>query len=180
MYGIVNKAIQELITEKFGQEKWEQVKAKSGLEIDGFVSNHQYDDAVMFQLAEAASSVLSLSTDKILHDFGRHWVLQTGRQHYGPLMSAGGLNLRDFLINLPNFHSRVMLLYPDITPPEFKTNVISDTEIRLHYISIRTGLTSFARGFVQGLADTFQEKVTVNVLQAKEDNHPNDVFQILW
>jgi hypothetical protein len=36
MYGIVNKAIQELVTENFGADKWEAVKEKSGIDVDYF------------------------------------------------------------------------------------------------------------------------------------------------
>ena len=34
MYGMVNKAIQDLVTIKFGEDKWEAVKRKAGVEID--------------------------------------------------------------------------------------------------------------------------------------------------
>jgi hypothetical protein len=36
MYGIVNKAIEDLVTENFGEEKWQEVKAKSGVDVDFF------------------------------------------------------------------------------------------------------------------------------------------------
>ena len=39
MYGIVNKAIVDLVTTNFGQEKWEEILLKSGVEVDFFISN---------------------------------------------------------------------------------------------------------------------------------------------
>jgi hypothetical protein len=180
MYGVVNKAIQGLVTENFGQEKWEQVRLHSGVNVDTFISNDQYDDSITFKLAMAASAVLKMSLKEVLHAFGKYWVLKTGKQHYGSLMDAGGSNLREFLVNLPNFHSRIMLLYPNIKPPEFKTVVISETEIHLHYFSTRTGLTDFAEGLVMGLADAFHEQVTVRVIQQKGEKNTHDVFQICW
>jgi hypothetical protein len=39
-------------------------------------------------------------------------VLKTTKEKYGGLMEAGGNDLKEFLINLPLFHNRVMLIYP--------------------------------------------------------------------
>ena len=53
MYGIINKAIENLVVEKFGVEKWEIIKLKSGINIDFFLSNEPYDDAITYKLAGA-------------------------------------------------------------------------------------------------------------------------------
>ncbi len=34
MYGIVNQAIEDLVTSSFGQEKWDRVKQLSGVDVD--------------------------------------------------------------------------------------------------------------------------------------------------
>jgi hypothetical protein len=34
-------------------------------------------------------------------------------------VNSGGINLKEFLVNLPVFHNRIMLIYPKLTP-EFK------------------------------------------------------------
>jgi len=34
MYGIVNKAIEDLVIANFGEEKWEAIKDRSGIDID--------------------------------------------------------------------------------------------------------------------------------------------------
>jgi hypothetical protein len=31
------------------------------------------------------------------------------------------INLKEFLVNLPVFHNRIMLIYPKLTTPEFKS-----------------------------------------------------------
>ena len=36
MYGLVNKAIQDLVTEKFGEDKWQEIKKLSDFEDDVF------------------------------------------------------------------------------------------------------------------------------------------------
>ena len=39
MYGIVNKAIEDLVIANFGEDKWEAIKERSGINIDFFISN---------------------------------------------------------------------------------------------------------------------------------------------
>lgn len=46
------------------------------------------------------------------------------KEKYGGLMDAEKIHYK-FLINLPLFHNRVMMIYPKLTPPEFK---ISDVQ----------------------------------------------------
>ena len=48
MYGIVNKAIEDLIINNYGIEKWEIIKQKSNIDIDFFMSNEPYDDAITY------------------------------------------------------------------------------------------------------------------------------------
>ena len=60
MYGIVNKAIQGLVTEQFGEQVWNKVKESSGVNIDTFLSSESYPDETTYKLAGAASEVLNI------------------------------------------------------------------------------------------------------------------------
>lgn len=180
MYGIVNKAIQELVSENYGEVAWERVKSRSNVDVNSFLSNEQYSDDVTFKLAIAASEELKLPLRDVLLSFGEFWVMSTGRKHYGSLMESGGKSFKEFITNLPNFHSRVMLYYSNIVPPEFKIDQISDSEIHLHYFSIRTGLTDFMEGLILGLAKMFNTEIQVSLIQQKGSGHDHDVFKITF
>ena len=117
MHGIVNKAIQGLVTENYGLEAWNRIKTKSKVKEDSFISSEPYPDGITFSLAQSASEELGITVDQVLQAFGEYWILKTGMEHYGPLMKSGGSNFQEFLVNLPNFHSRVMLIFPNVTPP---------------------------------------------------------------
>lgn len=117
MYGMVNKAIEDLVCTSFGADKWEQIKAKAGVEEEMFLSHEGYPDSMTYGLVGAASEVLGLPAEKILHAFGRHWILKTAREGYGDLLAASGRTLPDFLAGLPNFHSRIKLMFPNLKPP---------------------------------------------------------------
>ena len=180
MYGIVNKAIKGLVTENFGESSWEEVKQVSGIHIDDFLSNESYDDEVTFKLAGAAAEVVDLSLTQVLHAFGEYWIMKTGMENYGSLMEAGGDNLQEFLENLPNFHSRVMLMFPNLTPPEFRVSDIKERDLKIHYYSKRLGLHDFVAGLIYGLGKLFDTPPEVFMIASREGGHDHEIFHVKW
>lgn len=180
MYGIVNKAIEDLVIANFGEEKWEAIKERSGIDIDFFISSEPYDDDVTFKLAVAVSEEMKMSIGEVLIAFGEWWVIKTTSEKYPGLMDSGGDNLRDFLVNLPNFHNRVMLIYPKLTPPEFKVSDITNNSLCLHYFSKRQGLQEFVRGLLQGLGKMFNTPITLELIQTRDEGSTHEIFKINW
>ncbi len=180
MYGIVNKAIEDLVIANFGEEKWEAVKEHSGIDIDFFISNEPYDDEISFKLARAVSEVMNIPDSAVLQSFGEWWILKTGKEKYGGLMEAGGHSLREFLINLPIFHSRIMLIYPKLTPPEFKVSHIEERSIQVHYFSKRNGLQEFVRGLFTGLGKMYNTPTAVELIQSRDDGSDHEIFKVSW
>lgn len=180
MYGIVNKAIEDLVIANFGEEKWEAIKERSGIDIDFFISSEPYDDDVTFKLAVAVSEEMDMTVGDVLIAFGEWWVIKTTSEKYTGLMQSGGNNLKEFLLNLPNFHNRVMLIYPKLTPPEFKVSDVSENSIQLHYFSKRQGLQEFVRGLIQGLGKMYNTPVTIELMQTRNEGSTHEIFKISW
>ncbi|MFY7965797.1 MAG: heme NO-binding domain-containing protein [Chitinophagaceae bacterium] len=180
MYGIVNKAIEDLVTTNFGEEKWEAVKLRSGVDIDFFISNEPYDDDITYKLAGAVAEEMDMTVGKVLEAFGEWWILKTGLEKYGGLMKSGGDSLREFLVNLPIFHNRVMLIYPKLTPPEFKVSDIEKNSINVHYFSKRVGLQEFVRGLLSGLGKMYQTPVEIELIQSRDDGNNHEIFKVTW
>lgn len=179
MYGLVNQAIQGLVTEKFGLDSWERVKQKAAIHHDFFLNNEMYDDSITYDLAIAASDILELPLSEILYSFGQYWILSSAKKKYGTLLQTGGDNFIEFILNLPNFHSRVMLLYQEITPPEFFIEQLSETLLHLHYYSTRPGLTDFMLGLIYGLGELYETPITVSIINDRRNGDDHDVFEIL-
>ena len=180
MYGLVNKAVEELVVTHFGEKKWEEVKSKAGVDVDVFVSNDSYPDEVTYKLVGAATEVLGLPAEEILISFGEHWVLKTASDNYGPMLKSGGKTLKEFLVNLPNFHTRVAMIYPNLQPPTFRCSEITDTSLQLHYFTHRPGLTSFVVGLVQGLGKLYGTPAVATVVESKAAGADHDVFAVSW
>jgi hypothetical protein len=178
MYGLVNQAIQGLVVDNFGEDNWKAIKQKAGVTEDAFLSNEIYDDSITFNLAVSASEVLNIPLADVLKTFGKYWIIKVGNEKYGPLMKSGGDNFIDFIVNLPNFHSRVMLIYSDIKPPEFIVEKVTDKQLKLHYYSTRQGLTDFMFGLIQGLGELYQTPINIKLIADRRNGDEHDIFEI--
>lgn len=179
MYGMVNKALESMVREEHGDAVWLRIRETAGIDVELFLSSEAYPDDITYRMVGAASTVLNQPAAQILRDFGRYWVLRTAREGYGDLMSSGGRTLREFLVNLPHFHTRINLIFPHLQPPEFHCTHIEESSLRLHYRSGREGLSPFVVGLIEGLGEMFETPVTVEAL-AELDPGDREAFLIRW
>lgn len=178
MYGLVNKALQNMLTEHHGEKNWKLIKQRANVDINVFISNLDYPDQITYNLIEAASDELNVDASILLHNFGKYWVLKTGAESYGDLFKSAGETLKDFLINLPDFHARVMLYYPNLSPPTFFIENVKEESLDLHYMSHRLGLTEFVRGLIHGLSEFYDTSVEVYSRPGMEGQLAHDIFTI--
>ena len=176
MYGMVNRAIEDLVVSSAGEQAWKQIKEDAGLDLDSFQDSSQYNDAITFKLVEAASAYLQQTPESILHAFGRHWILYTGREGWASVFDLGGENMVDFINGLDSMHARVQIALPNAEMPHF--NVIEkDDYLELVYRSQRTGLAHMVLGLLDGLAEQFNESWNIEHVKMKSE-HGHDVFHL--
>ena len=73
MFGWINDCTECLVIEKFGQDVWHQIKDKAGcgdVPDGGFLRYKYYPDSDTVSLVVAASEVLNITVDDVLHAFG--------------------------------------------------------------------------------------------------------------
>jgi len=181
MYGLVNRAIEEMVQESYGNEVWKRICASAGMDTPTFISNEPYPDEVTYRLVTAASEQLGLPADDVLRAFGEYWVLETGLKAYGPLMRAGGRTLKEFLVYLPKFHVHIQVMFPELRPPEFECLNITEDSLDLHYRSPRPpGLEPFVEGLIMGLAKMFNTEVGIEPIALRASQADASVFRISW
>ncbi len=180
MYGLINVAIRDMVLAQFGDETWTSIVQKSGVGEDAFVRMDQHDDAVTYGLVGAASEVLDLSASEVLQAFGAYWTTFTAEEGYGPLLTAAGETLPEFLQNLDAMHTRVGTMYPDFKPPSFECTDVTDSGLNLHYRSSRDGLDDLVIGLLKGLGQRFKVNVTVEQTAAKASGDDHSVFHVQW
>jgi len=79
MYGMINKAIQELLTARLGEAAWKAICVRTNTDPT-FVTMAKYPDEVTYNLMAAASEALGLPADTLLEQFGEYWTLANVHQ----------------------------------------------------------------------------------------------------
>jgi hypothetical protein len=181
MYGLVNKAIQDMICKYHGEDTWEAIKYKAGLEdIDFFIGMDSYSDDVTYRLVAATCEVLNVSAEDILQAFGEYWVIYTAEEGYGDLLASAGNSLPEFLDNLDSLHARVGLILPELRPPSFECEHTSEESMELNYQSTRQGLSPMVIGLLHGLGKRFKTKINVTQTHFCEQGATHDVFCVTY
>lgn len=176
MYGLVNQGVHDLAVKLGGEALWLEILAAAGIDDEQYVSLSTYPDEVTYQLIAAASSVLGLSQEEVLHAFGRHWVLYTAQRGYGAIFDTMGASLPDFLANLDSMHARLSLSMPELTPPSFVCEQLEGNQLRLEYWSDRRGLAPMVAGLLTGLGERFGLTLSVNQTVSRDDGADHDEF----
>jgi hypothetical protein len=179
MYGLVNRAIEQLVVSTKGEDSWARVCKKANWSDEGFVAMQTYDDAVTYRLVGAVSAELGLAPDDVLRAFGEYWIMYTAEEGYGAMLSMCGDNISDFLTRMNQMHARIAVTMPHIKPPHFTVKDVSDTELHLIYESDREGLAPMVEGLILGLAKRFDQQIVIKLIHPKTAESPRDVFQIL-
>jgi heme-NO-binding protein len=178
MHGLVNQAIRDLAVKVGGEPLWSDIKSRAGVDLEVFVSMQAYPDDVTYRLVESASSVLGISAAEMLHAFGKHWILYTARQGYGAIFEMMGRTLPDFLGNLDAMHARLSLSMPELRPPSFVCEHVSDGHMRLEYWTHRPGLAPMVLGLLDGLAEMYGVSIDVIRGASRENGDDHDEFII--
>lgn len=180
MYGLVNKAIEDMVCSSFGEETWKKIKQKAEVEVDIFMSMEGYPDDITHRLVKAASAVLGLPASEIMQTFGEYWVQYTAKEGYGEMMDMSGETLPEFLENLDNLHARVGISFPQLKPPSFECTDMDEDSLSLHYSSTREGLTPMIIGLVKGLGTRFNTEVDITQTQSRDEGADHDEFLVKY
>lgn len=168
MYGLVNRAIRDMVVEGHGEDAWEALVREVGCPHT-FVGMNSYPDAHTYGLVSAASKRLGARPEDLLRAFGRYWILYTAREGYGSLLDRTGATLAEFLENLDDMHARIAVSMPELKPPSFDVEQDDEGAIHVRYYSEREGLTPMVLGLLEGLVEKFSVEAEVQHRGETED-----------
>lgn len=158
MYGMVNRAVEDLVVSSAGEEAWRTICAEAGIEVEYFEAMEPYDDSITYDLVAAASTVLDTPAEEILESFGRHWILYTGAEGWGPVLDSQGSTVAEVIGNLNQMHIRIQATMPSLVMPTFNIISTSAERIEFEYHSHREGLAPMVLGLVKGLTERCGEE----------------------
>ena len=180
MYGLVNKAVQGLIIENYGEETWDKIRMQANVDVEMFISNESYSDSMTYDLLVAASEIVNQPASELLRLLGNYWITEIAVQHYGSMMDAGGNSFVEFMKNLPNFHRRVAMIFPNLEPPSFSILKEEKNSLYLIYESTRNGLEMFVVGILEGLAKRHKIKIKIDQSKLENDEPVEGLNQTLF
>ena len=180
MYGIVNKAIKDLVVTNYGEESWKQICRKAGFFEEDFMGMSPYPDKLTYDLVMAAAELLKVEPSAVLELFGEHWILYTAEGGYGDIIRMTGETFPEFLSNLDFLHDRIQNVMPELRPPLFTTRNETDRSIEIEYRTHRSGLSPMVIGIIRGTGKRFGLTVQVEQIAQKSEQQECDVFRVTW
>jgi hypothetical protein len=180
MYGLVNKAIKDLVVENHGADTWAAICDEAGFEESDFISMSPYPDKLTYDLVGAASKVLKTDANSILEAFGEYWILYTAEQGYGDLLDLSGSSFVEFLGNLDMLHLRINNMMPELKAPLFSTQNETENSVELLYKSHRQGLVPMLKGLIRGLGKRFDMIVAIKEMASESSEEKGLCFKITW
>lgn len=159
MKGIIFNLVQEVVTEKYGPDTWDDLLDSA--ELDGaYTSLGSYPDTDLFALVGAASTALGVPPGDVVRSLGEGAIPLLADRF--PEFFTPHVSTTTFLLTLNDIiHAEVRKLYPDADLPEFDFQGVATDELTLGYQSARQ-LCSLAEGFITGTARHFGETSTID------------------
>jgi hypothetical protein len=159
MKGIVFTEFLVLVEDEFGLEVVQQIIDECELDTEGvYTSVGTYSHKDMFKMVGKLSEIKGIPVPALLTVFGEYF-FTTLKDKYPVFVEKP--NLFNFLNSIDEYiHPEVLKLYPDAELPRFDTEIKSDNEMILNYMSSRK-MSDLAIGLIKGAAKHFKEDVDV-------------------
>ncbi|CAD6224088.1 GSCOCG00005475001-RA-CDS [Cotesia congregata] len=161
MYGLILENMSEYIRQKYGEDKWEEIRRVAAVDQPSFSVHQVYPETLIPRLAKKAIAILGVSEKEFFDQMGVHFVSFVGQYGYDRVLSVLGRHVRDFLNGLDNLHEYLKFSYPRMRAPSF----ICENETRqgknsltLHYRSKRRGFVYYTMGQIREVARHFYHK----------------------
>jgi len=177
MYGMINEGIRDLVISLADVEAWEEICAELNLNPEGFEPLCPYDDSITYKLVASVSRRFGITQEDVLRRYGQHWIAFTAAQGYGEIMRLFGSDIRTCLENLNRMHGHLGAMMPNLSPPRFQVHAESAKRFVVHYHSHRAGLAPMVVGLLEGLAEKFNERISVNHI-SKGTRSDHDEFEV--
>jgi hypothetical protein len=167
MKGVIASCLGEMVTTKFGKDKWEAILRKAGLPVHTvFLAPQNIDDAAVLKVVNAACEVLHLTLPQAADAFGDYWMTVFAPRIYQPYL-RGARNARELLLNMERVHIQATKTIADAHPPHFDYRWEDDQTLIMVYKSDRS-LVDFVVGLAKGVGNYFNERLEVKKLSATE------------
>jgi hypothetical protein len=170
MKGTVVKCMEELVTNKFGVEKWKQSLKNAGLpENRFFTTGEDVAEPEILAIMKGIGTAAGISMEQVYEAFGEYWSSVYAPALYDVYFTKAK-STRDMLANLDQIHVSMTKTIKNAHPPRFTYEWKGEDTLVMHYDSNR-GLVALMPGLIRGLGKYYKDKpkvtTTGNALQVQ-------------
>lgn len=166
MLGLMNRAIEAFLRDRWGPAVWARVIRHAGIGADGtgqdgieaFVDP---DTTLTPRLVDAAARATARTPDGLLEDLGTYLVSHPSRTALRRLLRFGGRNFTDFLLSLEDLPARARLALPDLKVPSLHLAEAGSGRFVLTIQGDVPGLGHAAMGLLRAMADDYGALVVI-------------------
>lgn len=155
MYGMIHRAIYELMAAHHHESEWEAIRSVLNIDPEGMIGTVVYPDAQTFELVENAALAMRIAPDDFLQRLGHFWITFAEQGSYRHILDFTGRDLPSFIKRLDLMHQTVVSAMPHAIVPSFTLVEEQPEALTVDYRSSREGLEPFVAGLFYGLLDRF-------------------------
>jgi hypothetical protein len=174
MYGMINSSMRRMVIEQHGEEFWASLVSDFDLP-DDFSTMHIYPDDLTYRFVSALGERLSVAPEFVLESFGRFFIRDLRASQFGSLLRIFGPDFRQCVSNLNMMHEHMGGSFEGMIPPRFDIEEMGPNDLLLKYYSQRPGLESMVTGLLAGLAEFYDENITLHSMTLSQDQEGNPV-----
>lgn len=168
MHGLINRAIESFLRNTYGKVFWDALIFKIDLGFSSFEAMLQYDEAVTFQLLDAACEDLDRAREDLLEDLGTYLVSPGRVEALRRLLRFGGVNFHEFLHSLDDLPERAKLAVPDLELPTLELIDHSEADFSLRCGTRYPGFSHVMLGILRTMADDYGALVFIDHEEGEE------------
>lgn len=155
MHGLINRSIQNYMTDGYGLEAWKSVAARAGLSPPEFEAMLSYPDEITPAVLDAAAAVLRRPRSEVMEDIGAYLVVHPNTEAVRRLLRFGGVNFEDFLHSLDDLPDRARMAVSDLHLPAIELHEHAEGRFSLICECALEGFGHLMMGVLRVMADDY-------------------------
>lgn len=163
MKGVIMACLSQLVSERFGQGKLDEIMEACGLDPrKKFMATEDIPEEQAMRMLKSTCDVLQITMEQAAEAFGDYWVNVYAPKIYG-VYYKNVSNARDFLLRMDEVNVKTTKNMENAMPPRFTYAWEDDDTLLMTYKSSRD-LIDICVGLVKGVGKYYQEDLEVTKL----------------
>lgn len=168
---MIHTELRKFVVENYNEDAWETILANAGLKGKKYLTMQNYSDKETLAIVGAAVELTGIPLEDLLETFGKFIAPDLIRMYRALVQPEW--KTKEFLLNIEGtMHKAVRDRNVGAKPPMLSFKDLGGNKLHFTYNSSR-GMTPVAMGIMKGVAEHYDETVTVT---EPEDSSADNQF----